>query len=528
MLKKITRFILKLIKNPFIKILLYLSLLIVVFAIAGAFSSDEGFIEYMKAILTDQGTVAFFFAGIVTIIVGTIIKHSEIRLEESMKIIDDHHQIICKYKGHNFGKVILTEPYFYSENGQFMELHHVRGNKKIKNRIKDPYSTEYLSLEKEINYFKRNILILPTVNVYTNLNGKCCVSFDDKITPKELPPFIIGNGTDILKAHRHSQTANNLTIRLDDISVNNNNNVTLHTSRTYYFHMLLTNRCMDYKLDCDMSVREIYEFNSTVSKLSESKLSNQIGINGMIITSDGYLLVEKRDHKKTTWKNKFAQPISLALKATDLDFGNADFIKTDEEGNNLLVSVIKKTMEQNFGFLEEDYETITLNENFLGLARDLLEGGKPNLYFYVVLKESSDEVLKKLKVNSSVAVSKKTSKLICLDPQLEPKTKPLKSGKLSSQYFLINYKDVKIDFDYTLKVLRKKVKRVPRIVYPRCSRCEEGRDKFKYALSSIFNRYLEYEVGEALLVTLSYLEMCQHRIKPIQNINTGEGSGSNE
>ena len=77
-------------------------------------------------------------------------------------------------------------------------------------------------------------------------------------------------------------------------------------------------------------------------------------------------------------------------------------------------------------------------------------------------------------------------------------------------------------------MLRKKVKRVPRIVYPRCSRCEEGRDKFKYALSSIFNRNLEYEVGEALLVTLSYLEMCQHIIKPIQNINTDEGSGSNE
>ena len=99
-----------------------------------------------------------------------------------------------------------------------------------------------------------------------------------------------------------------------------------------------------------------------------------------------------------------------------------------------------------------------MNENFLGLARDLLEGGKPNLYFYVVLKETSDEVLKKLKINSSVAVSKKTSKLICLDPQKEPKTKPLKTGKLSSQYFLIDYKDIKIDFNYSLKVLRKKVK----------------------------------------------------------------------
>ena len=134
MVKKFFRFILGLIKNPFVKILIYLALLVAVFAFAGAFSSDEGFIEYMRVILTDQGTVAFFFAGIVTITVGTLIEYSEVRLEESMKIIDDHHQIICKYKGHNFDKVVLSQPYFYSESGQFMELHHVRGTTKIKNK----------------------------------------------------------------------------------------------------------------------------------------------------------------------------------------------------------------------------------------------------------------------------------------------------------------------------------------------------------------------------------------------------------
>ena len=144
-------------------------------------------------------------------------------------------------------------------------------------------------------------ILLPTVNVYTNILGECNLNIIDSTQVKELPSFVIGNGTEFLKAHRYSQTSNNLTIRLDDIKVDGLN-VSLHTSRTYYFHMLLTNRCMDYKLDCDMSVREIYEFNKTISYLRDSKLSNQIGINGMIITKDGYLLIEKRDHRKTTWK----------------------------------------------------------------------------------------------------------------------------------------------------------------------------------------------------------------------------------
>lgn len=527
MWKKFNRFLLKMFKNPFFKILFYLLLLLGVFAIAGAFSSDEGFFTYMKDLVTDQGTVAFFFAGIVTICVSTLIKHSEIRLEESMKIIDDHHQIICKYRGHTFGRLDLNKPYFYSEVGNFMELHNIRKNMKIKNPLKDKYSTEYKALAKEIEFYNEGILILPTVNVYTNISGECNLCFVDRNKFKELPPFIIGNGTEFLKAHLHSSTTNNVTIRLDNIKVDDSNNVTLHTSRTYYFHMLLTNRCMDYKLDCDMSVREIYEFKDTVSKLPESKLSNQIGINGMIITSDGYLLLEKRDHTKTTWKNKFAQPISLALKATDLNLTVDDIITTNEEGNELLINVLKKTMKENFGLLAEDYEEIVLSKNFLGMARDLLEGGKPNLYFYVVLKESSDVVLKKLERNASVGLVKdkvesklkkqKVEKLASLEKNHKPKTSPLKTGKLTSQYFLIDYSDIKIDFNYALKVERKKVKRINRVLYPRCSKRQQAKDKRRYFISSLFHKYLEYECGEALLVTLSYLEICKKRIKPIQN-----------
>ena len=137
-------------------------------------------------------------------------------------------------------------------------------------------------------------------------------------------------------------------------------------------------------------------------------------------------------------------------------------------------------------------------------------------------------MLQKLKLNASVATRKGSKELICLDEEVTPKSKPLKSGKLLSQYFLIKYDDIKIDFDYTLKVLRKKVKRVPRIVYPRCSRYQQNWDSFKYFFASLFNRYLEYEVGEALLVTLAYLELCQHRIDELQVGKNDKGSETHE
>ena len=59
--------------------------------------------------------------------------------------------------------------------------------------------------------------------------------------------------------------------------------------------------------------------------------------------------------------------------------------------------------------------------------------------------------------------------------------------------------------------------KVPRIVYPRCSKFKQFKDNFGYKLSKVFNKYLSYDCGEALLVTLSYLELCQQRIEAIKD-----------
>lgn len=502
MKKKISAKLLKFWKNPFIKIIVYLSILVFIFIISSSSSEEKDLWEFIIDILTKEETISFFSAGIFTIILAIIVKTSEKRLEESLKIEDNHHKIIAQYNGHEKNKIKIDENYF-NKKGIFMELHHTKKNKKeLKNPFKDVFSEEYISLNEELElYNNRGVLLLPTVNIYTNILGNAQISVEDKCVVKEMPAFVIANGVDFMKAHKHSQTANNLTIRLDDISVDNNK-VIFHTSRTYYYHMLLTNRCMDYKLSNGMSIRGLYEFNKQISYLSESKLSNQIGINGMIITTDGYLLLEKRDRKKTTWKNKFAQPISLALKASDLKLDNISVMEnTIKYANDKLLGVIKKTMKANFGLMEKDYELLSLEKNFLGLARDLLEGGKPNFYFAVTVNYSSKDFAKLLKENAA----KKN------------KEEALKTGKLSSKYYLIDYKDIEIDFNYSLKVKQKNTIKVSRIVYPRKSKCAEQWDKFKFLISKIFIKKLNYDCGEALLVNLSYLELCQIRIEAIKN-----------
>ena len=144
------------------------------------------------------------------------------------------------------------------------------------------------------------------------MNGDTSVVFRDTDVMRELPGFVRENAAALLAAHGGSSISNNVTIRLKKAGYDEQKReLVLDTERSLYFYMLVTNRCMDYSISDTMTLREVYEFNDKVSPLEESKLGNQIGINGLVFTSDGYLLIEKRGKKKTTWKGKLAQPISL-------------------------------------------------------------------------------------------------------------------------------------------------------------------------------------------------------------------------
>lgn len=504
MKKKIALWILRIWEKPITKIIIYVIALFFIIALSRAISDKEQSLwNTFLDILTSNETISFFSAGIVTVVIVTIISSSEKSLEESLKIEDNHHKIIAKYNKHKITSLPIEEENFYDKDGIYMELHHiVKPKKPLKNKVKDIYSSQYNSTQKELDLFnKEGKILLPTINIFTNREKNVKVLFDDSIVKKQLPDFIIGNGQEFMSAHKHSKTSNNITIRLDDISYNNEENILiLHTSRTLYYHMLLTNRCMDYKISSGMSIRELYEFSNKITPLKDSKLSNQIGINGMILTTDGYVLLEKRTKNKTTWKNKFAQPISLALKENDLKLDVTRLIKGNlEESESKLMGVIKATMKSNFGLTEKDYEPLRFENNFLGIARDLLEGGKPNMYFVVTVNYLAKEFLEVLR--------KKASSI---------EGNILKTEKLESDYYLIRFEDLKVNYNYELKVKKSNVYKVDRVVYPRCSKYQERRIKRKYCLSKIFKKHLEFGCGEALLVSLSYLEICQTRLEAIQ------------
>lgn len=454
-------------------------------------------------IANSQVTSAILVAA-ATLILARILFRYKVIAEESLKTEADHHKIVCKYNKYST-QILDQSVNFFDENGVYMSLFNVEKDvKKPANPFKDEYSDEYKTRQKDIVNYLNGRLFLPSVSVYANILGNTQVTFKDSTEYRPLPNFMNENAIDLLKAHETSKFSNNITIRLNDLHCEGNV-LTLDTCRSQYFDMLITNRCMDYKLSGGVTLREMFESGSTVTKLKESCLGNQIGINGLIFTQDGYILVERRGRKKTVWKNKFAQPISLAFKESDFKGGRIG--EKPEDADKCLKTVILKTINKNFGLTENEINGFTLSNNFLGIARDLLEGGKPNMYFYVVVNMSAEEFSK--------FISKKMKRAAeCGKEENPEKDLPSVSrDKLDSEFYLMKYSDLRVDYDYAMTVKARDIYRVKRKFYPRVSRADERGEDAKFRRLVTFNGELKRQCGEALLACMYYANVCSDRIK---------------
>lgn len=480
-------------------------------------------------LLTSQSFVATLLTALMS---ATLLFFADMlrnRSEEYTKLNDDKRAIIHKYSYHSTVPSISDQP--YQEYGHTLGISfHVR-KKRNANGTYDtyrprtyiyPYLFDKFS-SMRTNYYndyndyvgkpikpkrqnndeiedKKDKLALPNVNVYANLKGTTKVVINDSNNHYNLPDFLINCAANLITAHKHSKVENATTIRLADIQYDKQNDcLTLSTERADYYQMLITNRCMDYRIEHGVTVRELYEHEDKISKLSESEMCNQIGINGVVITKDNYLLIEKRSHKKTTWKNKFAQPISLALKLKNIEqkFLNDDkTIITDEPGD-LFGKIVTKTLKDNFGLRENDFR-FDFSENFLGLARDLIEGGKPNLYFFVVVNKTAKELKESIKEFNKTIPEK--------DGEYHA---PLSRDKLQSEYYLMKYNSIELDFKYGFTLNSKTAMRIQRKLHPRVKHITELVARLNHFYWGI--RY-HRECGDALLACIAYLELEQNRI----------------
>ncbi len=503
------------IRKPLVKILFYLTGTILLLFHTKAINGYDTVLKTILAIIENDTTISVFTVGLFAMGIGYVVHWINSNLEEYEKTEADHRKIIKQYSGHE-----AECKSGYSNKGAFLKIHaqNLEFSRIHKNPIKKKSSGSYEEWEKaysnsgfpkvKSDIGKENpdgVLPLSSISVFANspANKPDAVVISDQDTRFSLPHYIHINSHNLLSAHDTTAfKSNETTIRLQN-AVLEDNKLKLTTQRTTYYEMLMTNRCMDFEHLPHLTLRQIYEYKNRVTPLDRSQLSNQIGVNGMVFTSDGYALIEKRDLSKSTWKNKFAQPISLAMKLVAIDEFLVDDKISEDAAEKIFLKIISKTLKDNYGLRYKadgsgDYE-FSLCSNLLGLARDLLEGGKPNFYFYVTLNITAAEL--KQRMEDYASLSDRTDDL-----------KPLGDGKLKSDFYLIHKDYLKADYDYSMALNRKADKPegwmyINRIQYPRSHKLKCKYNKLKHSLYWFFKKDYRRECCEALLVCIAYMQI---------------------
>ena len=495
-------------------------ILVVIFLCLGIrFNPQKSFLELLGDIFTNGVTVSVIIVEIILLINNIIKKASAIRLEESRKIFDDHYAIIRRYSYYDVYK--SDDNNCFPTNGALMSLKKFADcsgdNRKLLKQhraaVVNSNKKLYKAFSKELEKWDRRFIKIPEVLVFANIDGKARLKFDDTNTEYKLPEFVENNSTHIMEAHNTSLYRNNETIRLCDVKYDNGTNeLTLVTSRTCYYDMLLTNRCMDYNLGSGITIRNKYEYRNYVLPLNETQLSNQIGIEGLILSNDGWALIEKRrKNERTIWRDKFGQPISFSMRKNELLDKYEETLRPEAETH------IKKMIDKglykfglNMGENESQY-TFSLSDNFLGISRDLTEGGKPNMYFYIIV--NCDHIkLKEVLENAAKEANNRSD---------SANKKPVELKNLKRSYYLCDINNISVNYNYIMKLNNKIAVAVNRAKKD----CLFNKLKFGFKERFVMHN-MEKECGESFIGCLAFYEICCKRIE--KQLNLSNGTNANE
>lgn len=229
------------------------------------------------------------------------------------------------------------------------------------------------------SYFNDNQCIIPIEKIFFKSRD---IKFILKIKDKKkkhyhAPSNILCHYDENIQAHEYSYIYNNLIIRIDDcIPLSDGNGIYLKTSRTTYFDSLATNRSIDYTWSNGLSIRNLYTYGKKILPLQDMPLSNHLGINGIIRTKDDYIVCIYRNGEASIGKRTYSISVGSAIQTVVAENQQGYF--TEQGLKNAIDDMIYKEL----NLYHTDYQFKT-EDNIIAFYRDWVEGGKPQLLFYV-------------------------------------------------------------------------------------------------------------------------------------------------
>ncbi len=213
-------------------------------------------------------------------------------------------------------------------------------------------------------------------DLLTNVGQELDAVYDhDKVY--EAPGFVENNYIQLLQAHGRSAKINCDTIRLDDIREEDGKQV-FYMSRSNFYNHLATNRAVDFELADGITVRSVFEYGPQVTPLKESKLSNHLGVNGLVFLSDGTILLPRRKGNSTISKNMITS--SIAVRLCHPKNG------APVDKHHVFHGTIEENLTARLKISPEDVATLEKEIHFIGIGQNIYEGGKPQMYYVVFIK----------------------------------------------------------------------------------------------------------------------------------------------
>ena len=212
-----------------------------------------------------------------------------------------------------------------------------------------------------------------------------------------LPNEIIKYYEDLFYAHLTSKVFNSTTIRVNDWNWDNKQKrFIIHSGRTTYYNSLVTNRAVDYPINNGISVRELFECGPFVHPINHSLLSNHLGFNGFVISSDDEVMFVFRKKNISIGKRTWGDSVEASLKTKYALNENYEFtLKGLKKG--IVLEIVDE-----LGIPRDSLKSpdSSYNNNDLGpirliaAYRDMLEGGKPQLLFCTRTSLTKDQINK--------------------------------------------------------------------------------------------------------------------------------------
>lgn len=189
---------------------------------------------------------------------------------------------------------------------------------------------------------------------------------------------------ELIRRFSPAKTFNGLTLRFEGFADNDSRCFRLKYA-TYYDY-LVTNGSHDSKLFNELTVRDILEPGPGLNPLEASQCANHLGLSSLIFTSDNYLLLQQRSKNVSAFAGMLSPSVSGAANYSTFDDGTgklsfATWFETE----------IREELTDKLSL--QDFEEIKA----LGLSRELIRLGKPELFFVARLKISRNELEELLK-----------------------------------------------------------------------------------------------------------------------------------